>query len=387
MIRAHKIRLNPLPEHEIYFLKAAGTARFVYNWGLAEWMRFKTEHSGLEHGVMAIKKDFNALKPKQFAWVYDVAKDVTEGAFAYLGTALKNYYASKTGKRKGAKIGFPKFKSRKNPRQSFRLNNDRFRVNGHELYIPKLGWVNMAEELRLKGKIMGAVVSRATGRWYVSISVEIARPQPIQFPKPWAGIDVGLKKLAVLSDGTQYENQALLRSELTHLKRLNRRLSRRQMGSQRWKRTKDHLARFYGHISNRRADNLHKMTTQLANTYAVLGIEDLNVVGMLKSHRLALSLADASFGEIRRQLFYKSEWFGGKVVSIDGFYPSSQFCSVCGVRNLELVLKEREWTCQNCGTKHDRDLNAAVNIGTEALRLLNQTPAVATSGLRLVDRA
>jgi putative transposase len=108
---------------------------------------------------------------------------------------------------------------------------------------------------------------------------------------------------------------------------------------------------------------------------------------MLKSHRLALSLADASFGEIRRQLFYKSEWFGGKVVSIDGFYPSSQFCSVCGVRNLELVLKEREWTCQNCGTKHDRDLNAAVNIGTEALRLLNQTPAVATSGLRLVDRA
>ena len=178
----------------------------------------------------------------------------------------------------------------------------------------------------------------------------------------------------------QYENQVLLRSELTHLKRLSRRLSRRQKGSTRWWRAKDQLARYHERIANRRADHLHKLTTELASTYAVLGMEDLHVVGMLRNHRLALSLADASFGEIRRQLQYKSDWFGGRVVRIDRFYPSSQLCSACGVKYPELRLEDREWTCQNCGMHHYRDVNAARNIHAEALRLLNQTPVVATSG-------
>jgi putative transposase len=253
-------------------------------------------------------------------------------------------------------------------------------VSDHSLYVPKLGWVNMAEALRFAGKIMGAVVSRAAGRWYVSISVEMDQPESFQFPRASAGLDMGLKRLVVLSDGTQYENQVLLRSELTHLKQLSRRLSRRQKGSKRWWRAKDQLAQFHGRIANRRADHLHKLTTELASTYAVLGMEDLNVAGMLRNHHLALSLADASFGEIRRQLQYKSDWFGGRVVRIDRFYPSSQLCSVCGVKYPGLRLEDREWTCQNCGTQHDRDVNAARNIHAEALRLLNQTPVVATSG-------
>ena len=380
MIKAHKIRLNPSPEQELYFRKAAGTARFVFNWGLAEWKRHKAEHPGQEHGIMAIKKDFNALKGEQFPWVYEVAKDVAEGAFTNLAAALKNYYDSHNGKRKGIGVGFPKFKSKKKQRQSFHLNNDKFRVSVHGLYVPKLGWVNMAEALRFSGKIMGAVVSRKSGRWYISISVEMDKPERLPFPRPCVGMDVGLKTLAVLSDGSQYENQALLRSELTHLKCLNRRLSRREPGSQRWQRAKDQLARFHERIANRRADYLHKMTTQLASTYAVLGIEDLNVAGMLKNHRIALSLSDASFGEIRRQLIYKSDWFGGRVVPIGRFYPSTRLCSVCGVKNHDLTLEDREWTCQNCGTHHNRDLNAAMNIQAEALRLLNQTPVVATSG-------
>jgi putative transposase len=253
-------------------------------------------------------------------------------------------------------------------------------VNDHSLYVPKLGWVNMAEALRFEGKILGAVVSKVAGRWYVSISVEMDRPEALQFPRASAGMDMGLKRLVVLSDGTQYENQVLLRSELTHLKRLSRRLSRRQKGSQRWWRAKDRLARFHERIADRRADRLHKLTTGIASTYAVLGMEDLNVAGMLRNHRLALSLADASFGEIRRLLQYKSDWFGGRVVEIDRFYPSSQLCSVCGVKNPGLRLEDREWTCLNCGTHHDRDVNAARNIHAEALRLLEQTPVVATSG-------
>ena len=380
MIKAHKIRLNPSPEEELYFRKAAGTARFVYNWGLAEWQRHKTASPGDAHGVMAIKKDFNALKGEQYPWIYDVAKDVAEGAFSDLSAGLKNYFESKNGKRQGARVGFPRFKARKDNRQSFHLNNDKFKVSDHSLYVPKLGWVNMAETLRFEGKILGGVVSRGAGRWYISIAVEMDRLKSFQFPKASAGLDLGLKKLVMLSDGTQYENQVLLRSELIPLKRMSRRLSRRQQGSQRWWRAKDQLARLHGRIANRRADHLHKLTTELASTYAVLGMEDLHVAGMLRNHHLALSLADASFGEIRRQLQYKSDWFGGRVVPIDRFYPSSQLCSMCGVKYPGLRWEDREWTCQNCGTHHDRDVNAARNIHAEALRLLNQTPVVATSG-------
>lgn len=176
MIRAHKIRLNPTPEQEVYFRKAAGTKRFVYNWALDRWQWAKGQ--GLtEYGMMVIKKDFNALKGEQFPWVYDVAKDVAEGAFTDLG-ALKNYFDWQKGKRKGAKMGFLKYKSKKSKRQSFRVNNDKFWVDGHTIRIPRLGEVNMAEPLRFQGKIMGAVVSKVADWWYVSIQVEIEQPAP-----------------------------------------------------------------------------------------------------------------------------------------------------------------------------------------------------------------
>ena len=380
MIKAHKIRLNPTPEQETYFRKAAGTARFVYNWGLMVWKEHKAAHPGEAHGALALKKDFNALKGAQFPWVYEVAKDVAEGAFTNLAAALKNYFDSKKGKRKGKMVGFPRFKSKKDKHQSFRLNNDKIDVDGHSFYVPKLGWVNLAEAFRFQGKIMGAVVSQQGGHWYVAITVEMARPKPQAFEKPIVGVDVGLKTLAVLSDGKQYENQVLLRSELEHLKRLNRRLARRTMGSSRWWAAKRQLERFYARIANRRADYLHKMTTEIAKTYALVGLEDLNVAGMLKNHHLALSLSDAAFGEIRRQLEYKCNWYGGRTVLVDRFFPSSRLCGRCGEKHAALKLSEREWVCPACGTLHQRDANAARNIELEVQRILNQTPVVATSG-------
>ncbi len=386
MIKAHKIRLNLNPEQDVYFRKACGTSRFVFNWGLAEWKRHKAEQPTEEYGVMAIKKDFNAIKGEKFSWVYDVAKDVAEGAFTNLAAAFKNYYDSKNGKRMGARVGFPRFKAKKDRRQSFRLNNDKIKVADHALCVPKLGWVNMSEKLRFSGKIKGAVVSKEANRWYVSITVEMEQPAPIQFAKPSVGIDVGVKTLAVLSDGKQYDNQVLLRSNLNHLKRLNRRLARRKIGSKRWYTAKDQLERCHQRIANQRSDYLHKMTSQIACTYAVIGIEDLNVAGMLKNHHLALSLADASFGTIRRLLTYKSEWLGGKTITVDRFFPSSRTCSHCRTVKPELLLAEREWTCPNCGAHHDRDHNASVNIETEALRLFSLSPVVATSGITLVDR-
>ena len=380
MIRAHRLRLNPTPEQAVYFRKAAGTARFVFNWGLAAWKAHKAAHPGEAHGALALKKDFNALKGEQFPWVYDVAKDVAEGAFTNLAAALKNHYNSQAGKRAGRKVGFPRFKTKKNARQSFRLNNDKLDVADHALYVPKLGWVNMAEALRLDGKIMGAVVSKTSSHWYVSITVEMEAPPPQAFERPVVGIDLGLKTLMVLSDGTQRENQTLLRSELTHLKRLSRRLSRRQMGSRRWYRAKDRLANFQARIANRRADYLHKTTTEIAGAYAVVGLEDLNVAGMLRNRHLALSLSDAAFGEIRRQLEYKCAARGGQLVVVSRFFPSSRRCSVCGERYAELKLADREWVCPTCGALNQRDANAARNIELEVVRLLSETPVVASSG-------
>jgi len=368
MIKAHKIRLNPTPDQKTYFRKAAGTARFVYNWGLARWIELF--EAGEKPSVWQIKKEFNAIKSEQFPWVYDVAKDVAENAFFNLAAAFKNFFESHNGERQGEKVGYPRFKSRKRSKLSFGLNNDKVKVDGHRLWVPKLGWVNMTEALRFDGKLMGAIISKQADWWYVSIHVEVEDPEAIDFPHEVVGIDLGLRSLAVLSDGTEFENQKLLRSELRKLKRLNRELSRRQAGSNRWRKTKGKLARLHKRIADRRSDAIHKMTTQVAKTYRVIGIEDLNTKGMIKNRRLSLSLADAAFGEIARQLEYKSAWFGGQVVKVDRFFASSKTCSDCGYVNQELRLSDRHWTCQGCGILHDRDWNASKNIEFEALRLV-----------------
>jgi len=371
MIRAHKIRLTPTPEQEVYFKKASGTARFVYNWALAQWQTVHAANPGIAYGMMAAKKEFNRLKGEQFPWIYDVAKDVCEGAFANLGAALKNYFNGKKGQRKGEKVGFPKFKSKKRSKQSFRLNNDKFTVDGHHLRIPNLGWVNMAEELRFQGKIMGAVVSKVADWWFVSITVEVEKPAPILWEKESIGVDLGVKTLATLSGGREFENQKLLRSELNKLCKLNRSLARRNQGSNRWHKAKRRLGRFHKRISDRRCDITHKMTTTIATTYCTVGVEDLNVKGMGKSRRLSLSISDASLSDILRQLAYKAEWFGGQVVKVGRFFASSKMCSECGHVNKDLKLSDRKWACQGCRTIHDRDWNASKNIEREALRLVN----------------
>jgi putative transposase len=368
MIKAHKIRLNPTPEQEAYFRRAAGTARFVYNWGLARWIRLY--EAGERPSIWQIKQEFNAIKGEQFPWVYEVAKDVAENAFFNLAKAFKNFFESHNGQRKGEKVGYPRFKSKKRSKLSFSLNNDKFKVDGHWLRVPKLGWVNMAETLRFEGKILGATPSKQADWWYVSVHVEVEDSEPIDFLNESVGIDLGLKSLAVLSDGTEFENQELLRSELRKLKRLNRELSRRQPGSNRWRKTQRKLARLHKRIADRRNDTIHKMTTEIARSYRLIGIEDLNLKGMLKNRRLALSLSDAAMGEICRQLVYKSAWFGGQVVKVDRFFASSKTCSECGHVNHDLQLSDRRWTCQGCGTIHDRDWNASKNIEVEALRLV-----------------
>jgi putative transposase len=382
MIRAHKIRINPTLEQETYLKKAIGTSRFCFNWGLSRWQEKKEQ--GIEnYGPMALKKEFNVIKREQFPWTMEVTKNACEDGFRRLGEAFKNYYDSKNGKRKGKKVGFINFKSKKYKEQSFTLDFERFRIAEHSLKIQKLkSPINMAEKLRYQGKIKWGTISRKSNKWYISVSIEMNDPKPIEFEHKSVGVDLGINTLATLSDGTEFENQKLLRSELNKLKKLNRSLSRRKQGSSRWHKAKDKLSVFHESIANRRSDNIHKMTNQISKTYRIVGVEDLNVEGMLKNYKLALSLSDVAFGEIIRQIGYKTDWYGGQMVKAGRFFASSKTCSKCGAINRDLKLSDRTWTCSSCGTVHKRDWNASSNLEQEALRLVeSRCSAVATSSI------
>jgi len=368
MIKAHRIRLNPTTEQAEYLRRACGVSRFVYNWGLAEWKR--QYEAGEKPSAMKLKKQFNAIKRDEFPFVMEVLRDACNDGFEKLGKSFSNFFSSVTGKRSGAKVGFPRFKSKKRSKMSFAVANDKFWVDGHSLYVPKLGVVNMAEPLRFSGKIMSGAVSCVAGKWYVSISVDIQQPDAVEFAKESVGVDLGLKMLATLSDGVEFENQKLLRSELSRLRSLNRGLSRKQQGSGRWWKQKKKLATFHQRIANRRLDIIHKMTTQIAMTYKIVGMEDLNVKGMVRNRRLALSISDAALGEIGRQLQYKKQWFGGELQKVGRFYASSKTCNGCGHVNRDLKLSDRRWICDGCGEINDRDWNASKNIEEEALRLV-----------------
>ena len=363
--RARKIRVNPTSEQEHFLRQACGVARFAFNWGLAEWKR--QYESGGKPSAYALRKQFNAIRREQFPWSYDVTKCAVDSGFRNLDTAFRNFF--RRCKKGGVKKGYPNFKSKKCSRLSFRMGGARIKVDDHWLKLERLDApINMAETLRLEGKIVSVTVSEDAGYWYAAINVEVEKPEHTH-PKESVGVDLGIKTLAVLSDGTQFENQKLLRSKLRKIKMFNRELSRRQQGSGHWQRTKRKLAKLHRCVADSRLDYQHKMTTKIAQTYRVIGVEDLNVSGMVKNHRLALSIADAGFGEIRRQLIYKAEWYGGQVVAIDRFFPSSRLCKNCGTVKDDLTLDDRIFVCK-CGYAADRDLNAACNIEAAALRML-----------------
>ncbi|MCG8351785.1 MAG: transposase [Chloroflexales bacterium] len=368
--RAHKIRLNPTPEQEQYFRQAAGNARFAWNWAVAILRQARKDQTTLPL-VGDLKKEFNRIKRDQFPFVMQTTKCAPEQAFADLQHALANYWHDITKRKRGIRrkdgkrVGFPTFKSRKQGDRSFYLSNDKFTVDGPWIRIPKLGWVNMTEPLRFAGTIMSARVSERAGYWFVSIQVQLPAPER-HAPERVLGVDVGVKALAVDSDGELFENQKHLAAALKQLRRLNRWLARRRKGGKNWSKAQRKLARLHLRIANLRADAIHKLTTHLAAKATVIALETLNVAGMLKNRTLARAIADAAFSEIVRQLRYKAQ----HVVHIDPFYPSSKTCNACGSINRDLALAERAWVCSACGARLDRDINAARNIRDEGMRLV-----------------
>lgn len=364
MLIAHRIALDLNNVQATYMARAAGTARFAYNWALAEWKRqyeaWKLDNSKPKPTQAALRRQLNSIKREQFPWMLEVTKNAPQMAIIQLGDAFKNFFAGRAK--------YPQFR-KKGVHDRFTLTNDQFSIDGCRIRIPNLGWVRMRETLRFAGKIMSATISRVADRWFVSIAVDTADDShlPKAENQGAVGVDLGVAALATLSTGETIEGPKPHKALLNRLQRLSRSLSRKQKGSANRKKAKGKLAKLHARIAAIRSDALHKLTTDLTRRFHTIGIEDLNVRGMSKNRHLARSIADMGFFELRRQLGYKVAMRGGQVVVVDRFYPSSKTCSECGHKLDELPLSVREWTCPGCGARHDRDVNAAINLKNMAV--------------------
>jgi len=386
--RAHRIRMNPTSEQEQYFWRCAGVARFTWNWALAAL------NDGVPFGYL--KLEFNRLRREDgFApFVAEVQSYAYQQAFNDLNAAISRYFNfKKQGKltppagwkprKDGKPFGWPRFKSRNKSTPSFYLaNNGGMRFGGHWVAIQKCpgGPVNMAERLRFDGKIMGGRVSYTGGHWYLAVSVEMDDPEPTADLSKSVGLDMGIKYRVVTSDGEIFPNHKALAKALRKLRKLQRSMARMKDAAKADKRSLDEsrnyqkrkrqVARLHARIANIRREQAHEITTQIADEYGIVGVEDLNIRGMVKNKRLARSIADASMYQIREQLAYKTDERGGKLVAVDRWYASSKTCSNCGNVVEALPLSIRSWACPECGAEHDRDGNAAKNIRNEALRMV-----------------
>lgn len=330
MLIAHRIALDPNNAQATYLARASGTARFAYNWALAEWKRqyeaWKADNSLPKPSQAALRRQLNAVKREQFPWMLEVTKNAPQMAIIQLGQAFQNFFAGRAR--------YPQFR-KKGVHDRFTLTNDQFDIDGSRIRIPNLGWVRMRETLRFAGKIMSATVSRVADRWFVSIAVDT--PDRSHLPQAenqgTVGVDLGVSALATLSTGETIPGPKPHKALLGRLRRLSRSLSRKQKGSANRKKVKSKLAKLHARIAAIRSDALHQLTTNLTRRFHTIGIEDLNVRGMVKNRHLARSVADMGFFEFRRQLEYKAAMRGGQIVVADRFYPSSKTCSDCGHRH------------------------------------------------------
>jgi putative transposase len=380
VIQAYQFALDPTPRTQGGLASHAGAARFAYNWGLelvtTRLDQRKTDPSVQVPWTLAeLRWEWNRAKHQVAPWWASNSKEAYNSGLDALARALRNWSDSRNGRRKGYPMGFPRRKKKKkrDARVACRFTTGQIKVlpGRKHIQLPRIGVLKTHESTRKlarrleqsTARILAATISRQADRWFVSFTVEVQRAIPNSNDKPSVvGVDVGVRHLAVLSTGQTIANPRALEGSLRKLRRLNRELARRKPGSRRRKQTRRRLARVHARTANLRRDALHKLTTSLATEHSTLVVEQLNVAGMVRNRRLARAIADTGMAELRRQLGYKTAWYGSRLVVADRFYPSSKTCSGCGWVKAKLTLAERTFRCEACGLVMDRDLNAACNL-------------------------
>ena len=370
MLKSFVYRLYPNKEQEILFAKHFGCNRFIYNWAL-NLRKESYEQSGKTISKFELNKMVTQLaKKEEYSWLQEVLSQSLQQSIQNLDTAYIKFFKEKTG--------FPKFKSKRTHRYSYRIpQNVKIDFEEHKVFLPKIKWVNIRVDREFEGQIKSATVKQLpSGKYFVSILVEDGKDYQTKKQIVHAnavGIDLGIKDFGILSDGTKIENPKFLRTKEQRLKVLQKRLSRKQKGSNNRNKQRIKVAKLHEKITNERKDFLQKLTTKLVkeSQFDTFCLENLNVSGMMRNHKLSKCIAEVSWCQFIEMLKYKCEWYGKNLVQIGQFEPSTKTCSHCGYKNTELTLKDREWICPVCNTYHDRDINAAINIKNFALSEAN----------------
>uniref|UniRef100_A0A6H1Z8H3 Putative transposase n=1 Tax=viral metagenome TaxID=1070528 RepID=A0A6H1Z8H3_9ZZZZ len=357
MILAHSIRLDPNDKQKSYFRRACSTSRWAYNWALAEWK--KAYEAGEKPSGRALKKKLNAIRHTDFPWTGDVHRDCTARPFDDLQAAFQHFFRRV---KSGERPGYPKFKKKGRCKDSFYAAADKVRFDGERVRLPVVGWIRTMEALRFDGKVLGVTVSRTADRWHVAVQVDVGDARKDRVGDAVVGVDLGIKASATLSTGEVVDGPKALQAHIKRLKRLSRRHSRKQRGSNNQRKAAMLLAKLHNRIGNIREDHLHKLSTRLVSENQAVGIEGLAVGNMVRNHKLARAILDEGWAELRRMIDYKALMYGTEVVIHDRWFPSSKACSGCGVVKDVLLLSDRVYECDACGVVLDRDHNAALNL-------------------------
>lgn len=361
IFRSYKVCLDVNNKQQTLLLQHLGCARWAYNFALQRKKEAFEKKEKIPNNI-DLHKELNRLKKSEIPWMYQSSKSAPQNALRDCDKAFNEFFIRCKKKIKGKK-GFPKFKSKKNEKQSFRLCGA-ILVESDHIRLPRIGRLKLTEKdyIPTNHKILSATISRKAGIWFVSVHAEVPDAEYHAAKNEVIGVDLGIKTLATCSDGTIYENPEALFKNLKSLKRKQRQSSKKKKGSKNYERAKQKLAKLHHRISNIRKDCLHKVTSKIVSENQTIILEDLKISNMMKNHCLAQAISDVGFYEFRRQIEYKAKWAGRKVIFADTFFPSSRLCSCCGWKNENLDLKDRVFECLVCGNKIDRDFNASLNL-------------------------